>query len=146
MGVPQGVLSIPHLRWAFSMLLSRLVRLPAWSSAEALVPWADMMNHDCRATSHLDYDPSSGTVCLEACQAYRPGEQVSAAEPWACELHKSKIRGCICCVHPGCALWVFASFLLRCVIASGHGQLRAENVWTAAPLLRICAGGCRQST
>ena len=105
MRFPQGVLSVPHLRWAFSMLLSRLVRLPAWGSAEALVPWADMMNHDCRATSHLDYDPSSGTVCLEACQAYQPGDQVSAAESWACELHDSKTGSCVCCLHPGCALW-----------------------------------------
>ena len=34
-------------QWAFSMLLSRLIRLASLGDAEALVPWADLLNHRC---------------------------------------------------------------------------------------------------
>ena len=37
----QGTITAKQLRWAFSMLLSRLVRLPALGNVEALVPFAD---------------------------------------------------------------------------------------------------------
>lgn len=73
----QGMLSEKRLRWAFGMLLSRLVRLPARREEEALCPWADMLNHDCRATTHLDFDPGSRTAYLETDRSYQAGEQVN---------------------------------------------------------------------
>ena len=74
--IMQGALSKPHLYWAFSILLSRLVRLPTLRNVEALCPWADMINHDCRATSHLDFDLASQTASLISDRSYSPGEQV----------------------------------------------------------------------
>lgn len=74
----QGALSKPHLYWAFSILLSRLVRLPTLRNVEALCPWADMINHDCRASSHLDFDLASQTASLISDRSYSPGEQVEA--------------------------------------------------------------------
>lgn len=73
----QGALSERRLRWAFAMLLSRLVRLPGRGNTEALCPWADMMNHDCRSQAHLDYDASSKSVVLQPDRDYQAGQQVS---------------------------------------------------------------------
>lgn len=64
------------ITWALSLLLSRLIRLPALGDVEALVPWADFLNHDCRAEAFLDFDPASAAVVLRADRQYRPGEQV----------------------------------------------------------------------
>lgn len=77
--VQQGVLSPKRLRWAFSMLLSRLVRLQGLGNQEALCPWADMINHDCRANTHLDFDFGSQTAVLVSDRSYKPGEQVMAS-------------------------------------------------------------------
>lgn len=76
---PPGALSREALNWAFAVLLTRLVRLPALADAEALVPWADFCNHSCDATTHLDWSPSSQGVVLAADRQYQPGEQVGTA-------------------------------------------------------------------
>ena len=75
-----------NLNWAFSMLLSRLVRLPSLGNIEALCPWADMINHDCRATSYLDFDPSKRCATLTTDRGYKAGEQVSH---FLCRAHLS---------------------------------------------------------
>ncbi|GAB4816512.1 hypothetical protein N2152v2_003558 [Parachlorella kessleri] len=64
------------LRWAFSMLLTRLIRLPGLGDTEALVPWADLLNHSCGATTFLNWDAAAEAVVLAADRQYRPGEQV----------------------------------------------------------------------
>jgi len=46
-------------QWAFSMLLSRVIRLPGLHDMEALVPWADLLNHSCESTANLDWDGSA---------------------------------------------------------------------------------------
>lgn len=58
------------------MLLSRLVRLPSLQNNEALCPWADMINHDCKATAHLDFDRSKNCALLATDRSYKAGEQV----------------------------------------------------------------------
>ena len=75
--ITQGTLSEGRLSWAFSILLSRLVRLPSLNNVEALCPWADMINHDCRASTHLDYDFSTQTAALVSDRSYGAGEQVA---------------------------------------------------------------------
>lgn len=42
------------------MLLSRCVRLAGRGQSQALVPWADLLNHDVNATCYLDYEPEGG--------------------------------------------------------------------------------------
>jgi hypothetical protein len=74
-------------RWAFSMLLSRLVRLPSCNSdddddnggeeMEALVPWLDLANHDSQADTYLDWDASSQCVVMKSWRAYKAGEEVT---------------------------------------------------------------------
>ena len=58
------------------MLLSRLVRLPALGNIEALCPWADMINHDCKGTATLDFDRSKRCATLISDRKYSSGEQV----------------------------------------------------------------------
>ena len=65
--------------WALSMLLSRLVRLPGMSNVEAMIPWADFVNHSCTAGSHLDWSPEQKAVTLRCEQNYAAGEQVLAS-------------------------------------------------------------------
>jgi len=78
-------------RWAFSMLLSRLVRLPSYNNnndnndnddngeeeIEALVPWLDLVNHDSQADTYLDWDASSQCVVMKSWRAYKAGEEVT---------------------------------------------------------------------
>lgn len=78
-GLPQQAHQLctrEQLGWAFDVLLSRLVRLDGLGGAEALVPWADCLNHDCRATAHLDWDAGAAGVVLRAERGYRRGEEV----------------------------------------------------------------------
>lgn len=63
-------------RWAFGVLLSRLIRLPGLVNAEVLVPLADFANHDPKSTAFFDWEPASEAVVLQADRAYRPGQQV----------------------------------------------------------------------
>lgn len=74
--LPPAACSPSTLRWAFCMLLTRLVRLQALQDAEALVPWADLLNHDCQADAYLDWNPVSSAVVLPADRGYSKGEQV----------------------------------------------------------------------
>ena len=76
----KGLISQERLVWAFSILLSRLIRLPALNQ-EALVPWADMCNHapGLGGAATFDFDAGSGLVTLRAGRDYQPGEQVFAS-------------------------------------------------------------------
>lgn len=62
-------------QWAFSMLLSRLIRLPGlqWG-VEALVPWADLLNHSCDCDSTLDWNETSVTFRPDT--GYSRGQQL----------------------------------------------------------------------
>ncbi len=63
-------------QWAFSMLLSRLVRLSALGDTEALVPWADLLNHSPLASACIDWDAASQSVALRVDADVAPGEQL----------------------------------------------------------------------
>lgn len=65
------------LNWAFGILLSRLVRLPSAGNAQALLPWADLLNHSCSISdAFLDWDEEvQAVVCRPQCD-YAPGQQV----------------------------------------------------------------------
>ncbi|KAL6762315.1 hypothetical protein V8C86DRAFT_2520069 [Haematococcus lacustris] len=58
--LPSGLVTQAAMQWALSILLSRAVRLPGAGGLEALVPWADMLNHDPAATAFLDWQPGPG--------------------------------------------------------------------------------------
>lgn len=62
--------------WAFSILLTRLCRLPSRNNQEALIAWADMANHDANVTNFLDWSASKKCVTFEPGRSYTPGEQV----------------------------------------------------------------------
>lgn len=64
------------LQWAFSMLLSRLIRLSSMRDAEALVPWADLLNHSPDAESCIDWDPSMQAVVLRQGASAAANQQV----------------------------------------------------------------------
>lgn len=65
------------LRWAYSMLFSRLVRLDDLDGgALALVPWADLLNTRPGAGAFLTYDAALRSVVLRPERAYAEGEQV----------------------------------------------------------------------
>jgi SET domain len=66
-------------QWAFSMLLSRLIRLGALGDTEALVPWADLLNHSPDSDAYLDWDTAQQAVVLRADTAAEPGQQVFAS-------------------------------------------------------------------
>ncbi|KAL4443502.1 hypothetical protein ABPG75_011239 [Micractinium tetrahymenae] len=97
---PPGAFSREALQSAFSMLLSRLVRLPSLGlgppsaaagqarqaqqagaageppGTEALLPWADLLNHSPASTAFLDWDPAEAAVVLRTDRRYWPGEEV----------------------------------------------------------------------
>ncbi|XP_023554432.1 ribulose-1,5 bisphosphate carboxylase/oxygenase large subunit N-methyltransferase, chloroplastic [Cucurbita pepo subsp. pepo] len=73
---PEEVFNIETFKWSFGILFSRLVRLPSMDGKVALVPWADMLNHNCEVETFLDYDKSSQGVVFTTDRAYQPGEQV----------------------------------------------------------------------
>ena len=84
------------LEWAFGVLLSRCVRMEGRGGAQALAPWADLLNHDVAATCHLDWEageaaaagpgPGSsgssssssggGSLVMRTDREYQPGDQV----------------------------------------------------------------------
>lgn len=72
------------LRRAFSLLLSRLVRLdgiPGSSSdmsVDSFCPWADLVNHDSVNNDFLQYDAVADAVVLRASRSYAAGEQIMA--------------------------------------------------------------------
>jgi len=69
-----------ELRWGFSILLSRLIRLPGRKDMEACIPWADMLNHSPSAECFLDWDKPSSSVVLRPDRNYKAGEQASATQ------------------------------------------------------------------
>ncbi|CAN4110131.1 unnamed protein product [Withania somnifera] len=72
----EEIFNIETFNWAFGILFSRLVRLPSMDGRVALVPWADMLNHNCEVETFLDYDKSSQGIVFTTDRAYLPGEQV----------------------------------------------------------------------
>ncbi|KAJ8532642.1 hypothetical protein K7X08_012565 [Anisodus acutangulus] len=73
---PEEIFNIETFNWSFGILFSRLVRLPSMDGRVALVPWADMLNHNCEVETFLDYDKSSQGIVFTTDRAYLPGEQV----------------------------------------------------------------------
>ena len=93
---PPGAFDRASLQWAFGMLLSRLVRLASLASpgsssgggggggsglaeppgTEALLPFADLLNHSPSCTSHLDWSAQDAAVVLRADCKYKAGEEV----------------------------------------------------------------------
>ena len=63
-------------QWAFSILLTRLCRLPGRNNEEALVAWGDMANHRSDVTSFLDWSEARQQVIFQPDCSYEPGEQV----------------------------------------------------------------------
>lgn len=66
-------------QWAFSMLLSRLIRLRSLGDREALVPWADLLNHSPDSDAYLDWDAAQRAVVLRADAAAQPEQQLFAS-------------------------------------------------------------------
>ncbi|XP_074285072.1 ribulose-1,5 bisphosphate carboxylase/oxygenase large subunit N-methyltransferase, chloroplastic [Silene latifolia] len=73
---PEDVFNMETFNWSFGILFSRLVRLPSMDGKVALVPWADMLNHNCEVETFLDYDKSSKGIVFTTDRQYQPGEQV----------------------------------------------------------------------
>ncbi|KAH7689063.1 [Ribulose-bisphosphate carboxylase]-lysine N-methyltransferase protein [Dioscorea alata] len=73
---PEEVYNMETFLWSFGILFSRLVRLPSMDGKVALVPWADMLNHNSEVETFLDYDKSSQGIVFITDKAYQPGEQV----------------------------------------------------------------------
>jgi len=78
--IPEKALDKEGVYWAFGILLSRLVRLTGKGDEEALVPWADFLNHSPHVGCHLDWDSAAnggqGAVVLCVDADYQPGQQV----------------------------------------------------------------------
>jgi|APGre2960657444_1045066.scaffolds.fasta_scaffold10243_1 hypothetical protein len=75
-GVAAAGVTHALLRWAFNMLFSRLIRLPSQNDTLALVPWADLMNHDVNCGAHLDWDGNAKAVVLRTDCEYAARQQV----------------------------------------------------------------------
>ncbi|KAI9177478.1 hypothetical protein LWI28_015679 [Acer negundo] len=73
---PEEVFNLETFKWSFGILFSRLVRLPSMGGRVALVPWADMLNHNCEVETFLDYDKSTKGIVFTTDRQYQPGEQV----------------------------------------------------------------------
>ncbi|MCL7047201.1 hypothetical protein MKW94_000974 [Papaver nudicaule] len=73
---PEEVFNMETFKWSFGILFSRLVRLPSLDGRNALVPWADMLNHSCDVETFLDYDKSTKGIVFTTDRSYQPGEQV----------------------------------------------------------------------
>lgn len=94
---PKEVFNDETFKWSFGILFSRLVRLPSMDGRFALVPWADMLNHNCEVETYLDYDKSSKGVVFTADRPYQPGlhivwEQIkrrAAAIIWVCSQRRN---------------------------------------------------------
>ncbi|KAL0017968.1 hypothetical protein WJX77_002537 [Trebouxia sp. C0004] len=63
-------------QWAFSILLTRMCRLPGRCNEEVLVAWGDMANHRSDVTSFLDWDRTKRQIVFQPDCSYDPGEQV----------------------------------------------------------------------
>eukprot|EP00798_Chlamydomonas_sp_ICE-L_P030013 gene30013-18089_t len=74
--IRKGEYTCEALYWAFGVLLSRLITLPGKSGEQALVPFADFLNHEAAVSTHLDWDASLGAVVIELDRPYNTGEQI----------------------------------------------------------------------
>jgi hypothetical protein len=80
-----AIVGEPAVRRALALLLSRLVRLdglapPGAPPAEALVPFADLANHDSESSAFLEWDASNKEVVLRAeGRRLAPGDQLCAS-------------------------------------------------------------------
>eukprot|EP00466_Bigelowiella_natans_P014145 jgi/Bigna1/90881/estExt_fgenesh1_pg.C_820008 len=66
----------PRLRWAFSLLFSRVVRLTSRNRQLALIPWADMLNHQPDVRSYIDWDDKENAVVFRGDRDYNIGDEV----------------------------------------------------------------------
>ncbi|KAF3331404.1 ribulose-1,5 bisphosphate carboxylase/oxygenase large subunit N-methyltransferase [Carex littledalei] len=73
---PEEIYNMETFMWSFGILFSRLVRLPSMDEKVALVPWADMLNHNSEVETFLDFDKSSEAIVFTTDRPYQPGEQV----------------------------------------------------------------------
>eukprot|EP00470_Lotharella_oceanica_P011352 CAMPEP_0170183258 /NCGR_PEP_ID=MMETSP0040_2-20121228/30117_1 /TAXON_ID=641309 /ORGANISM="Lotharella oceanica, Strain CCMP622" /LENGTH=490 /DNA_ID=CAMNT_0010428935 /DNA_START=84 /DNA_END=1556 /DNA_ORIENTATION=- len=69
-------MSEARLRWAFSLLFSRVVRLTSRDRQLALIPWADMLNHKPDVESFIDWEEKENSVVFRTDREYRQGEEV----------------------------------------------------------------------
>ena len=58
---------------------------------QALIPWADFVNHDVACSSHIEWDATAGSVVLVAFRDYQPGEQI-CEWAWGAELRVRQIQ------------------------------------------------------
>ena len=70
--------------WGIKRLHQTHTRLMAFAFAgrgneEALIPWADFLNHSSTSGSFLDFDPTSQSVLLRPSQAISQGAQIFAS-------------------------------------------------------------------
>jgi len=65
-----------RLRWAFSLLFSRVVRLTSRDRKLALIPWADMLNHKPEVRTFIDWEEDSNAVTFRTDKEYKKGEEV----------------------------------------------------------------------
>lgn len=81
---PERQLNEENIRWAFSMLFSRSMRLQALDAETkvkvgeiaALCPWADMMNHRPGIKGFFGYDKETKNVVLTTDRNYAEGDEV----------------------------------------------------------------------
>ncbi|KAK1584059.1 hypothetical protein Q3G72_029507 [Acer saccharum] len=71
---PEEVFNLEMFKWSFSIRFSRLVWLPSMGGRVALVPWAYMLNHNCRDI--LDYDKSTKGIAFTTDRQYQPGKWI----------------------------------------------------------------------
>lgn len=74
--LPKAAVTEASLNWAFGILLSRLVRLPGKADSQALIPWADLLNHSLTATAHIDWDGASRCAVVRPEGDLQPGQQL----------------------------------------------------------------------
>lgn len=78
--LPKGALTKEALTRAFSLVLSRAIRLEGVPGSptpvDALVPWADLLNHESTSQAFLSYDALMDAVMLRCDRDYTVGEQV----------------------------------------------------------------------
>ena len=59
--------------WSFPVLYTPLLQQ---GHTQALIPWADFVNHDVACSAHIEWDATAGSVVLVADRDYQPGEQI----------------------------------------------------------------------
>jgi len=65
-----------RLRWAFSLLFSRVVRLTSRDRQLALIPWADMANHQTDVGSFIDWEEDKKSVVFRSDRDYTANQEI----------------------------------------------------------------------